>query len=172
MNNLKFLQDFNLMIKTIWLIDEIPTKQRRLLIRTLVELWYIKNKVKKNEIVEILYKIKTKLIKWFDNKLKKIDVKTENVIVEDKIFQSKTLTQWKRVVKLHTKKETKEVKKIKEQIVLKKENVIREVKKEDIINKEKYVSKKKDKLVDKFIEYDKIDELLNVLKQKKKQKFF
>lgn len=172
MNNLKFLQDFNLMIKTIWLIDEIPTKQRRLLIRTLVELWYIKQKVKKNEIVEILYKIKTKIIKWFDEKNKKINVKTENIIVEDRVFQSKTLTQWKKVIQLHTRKETKEVKKIKEQIVLKKDNTIRQVKKEDIINKEKYVSKKKDDLVNKFIEYEKMDELLNVLKQKKKQKIF
>lgn len=172
MNNLKFLQDFNLMIKSIWLTEEIPTKQRRLLIRTLVELWYIKQKVKKDELINILYKIKDKIIKWFDNNVKNIKVKTENIKVENNVFQNKTLIQWKRIIKLHTKKETKEVKKIKELIVIKKETQIKEVKKEEVIIKEKYFLKKKDDLVDKFLEYDKMDELLEVLKQKKKQKIF
>ena len=98
-NKIEFLKEFNLFIKALKLnTSDIDNKSRKLIVRTLVNLWEINSKEKNKVLVEKLYWIKDKIVLSFEKSIKnstwKAKITKEKVIVWDLTYERISI-QWK-----------------------------------------------------------------------------
>ena len=192
-NKIEFLKEFNLFIKALKLnTSDIDNKSRKLIVRTLVNLWEINSKEKNRVLVEKFYWIKDKIVLSFEKSVKnstwKAKITKEKVIVWDLTYERISI-QWKHwwtsihvPKKFKVKEETKTYKEklkiitgIKVETATKKidnkKKEIKEIEKKDINTKEKYFWRKRETLTNEYLSYEKLEEIMNYLIELKKEKF-
>lgn len=188
MKSINFLKEYNLFVKWLYLINDIPPVQKKLIVKYLQEYELIDWKIKKRDLIKLLYKVKSILLKEFSKKTylenKKIKVncsieKIENCKGKDKIFKSFSFVEDKsnkysfhdvirseKTKELIIKKQDKYIMNLVNSEIKETKKEIFAIKKiEDIITKEKYYLKKKDELIKKTITENNINKIFKELKK-------
>ena len=122
--NINLIKRYNLFIKSLVINkSSITPKKRREIIKWLVLLWLISGKVDTDKMIQLLYKVKWKLIKDSINN-KETKVSKEKVKINDNIvFDRITIKKKWEYIKLHTpkkvikEKDIKQIKKVKEKTI-------------------------------------------------------
>ena len=136
--NAIFIRDYNLFIKSFLLNKSIiENKKRKLIIKHLINLWFIDKKITTKNIIKILYKIKDKLLKRIEKqsfnkkikiKINKINVWYNNILEKNNnlinnVYKEIIITDKKHIVSLHVPKNIVKKEKVKNIKLVEKENI-------------------------------------------------
>jgi len=136
--NAIFIRDYNLFIKSFILNKSIiENKKRKLIIKHLINLWFIDKKITTKNIIKILYKIKDKLLKRIEKqsfnkkikiKINKINVWYNNILEKNNnlinnVYKEIIITDKKHIVSLHVPKNIVKKEKVKNIKLVEKENI-------------------------------------------------